>query len=472
MYNKITQNIVDKLIAISGAANVITDRARMEDYSHDEYSLPAIKFYPEVIVKPRSTEEISEIMKLASAERIPVTPRGGGTGLCGACVPVHGGILMMFENMNKVLEVDTDNLMVTVESGVMLRDMYKEINKAGLFFPPHPGDDTATIGGVISTNAGGTRAVKHGVTRNFVRGMEIVLPDGSICTLGGKLMKNSTGYSLLNLIIGSEGTLAIVTKAVINLIPVPKHMVTLVAPFENLNDAIHTVPRIIQNKIIPLAIEFIEKDVIPITEKYLDKKWPVHQGKSDLMIMIDGSSEEELFGIAEQVGELCTANKAIDVFIADTHEKQETILTMRSNFYEAIKPHLVELLDICVPISKIAEFVSDVHAIADKYGLWLPVYGHAGDGNVHVHIMDAKLDKDDKWIIMDKPEFEKKYVPLRNELHMQGGKYNGIISGEHGIGYVKKDYLAETLGPVQVGLMKRIKSVFDPQNILNPDKIF
>ncbi|MBU0951762.1 MAG: FAD-binding oxidoreductase [Elusimicrobia bacterium] len=472
MYKKIETEIIEKLKNIVGTGNIILEKEKMEDYSHDEYAVPEIKKYPEVVVKPKTTEEVSAVLKLANENNFPVTARGGATGLCGACVPFYGGVVLSLENMNKVVEVDTNNLMVVVEAGTTLKDMYKEINKANLFFPPHPGDESATIGGVIATNAGGSRAIKYGVTRNFVRGLEVVFADGSIAKLGGKLMKNSTGYSLQNLLIGSEGTLGVVTKATINLLPLPKYLLTLIIPYEDLHSAIQTVPLLFQNKIMPLAIEFIEKDIIPISENYLDKKWPVSQGKADLMIIIESTSDTELMKIAEQISEVCLANSAIDVFIAESAEKQETILAIRGIFYEALKSHTIEMLDITVPISEIANFVDEVNKISKKYNMWFPIYGHAGDGNVHIHIMNANLKGVDTWEPLDAEYFKKNFNAVKEEIYSAGHKLAGIVSGEHGIGLVKKDLLYKYSNPKEIELMKSIKKAFDPNSILNPGKIF
>jgi len=457
MYKKIDSNIIERIKKIVGYKNVITNKEKMEDYTHDEYSLYLIKNYPEVVIKPRNSKEISEILKLANLENFPVTPRGGGTGLCGGCVPIKGGVVLSLENMNKILEIDKDNLVIVLEPGVRLMDLYEKVEESDLFFPLHPGDESANVGGIIATNAGGARAIKYGVTRNFVRGLEVVLPDGDIINVGGKVMKDCTGYNLMNLFIGSEGTLGIITKAIIRLLPKLKMITTLVIPYDNLYDAIKTVPEIIRNLIIPLGIEFIEKEVIPPTESYLGKKWPTKLGNAYLMIIIDSSTEEELDSLCEKVADICTSNKAIDVLIADSKERQKDILDIRSNIYEALKNETIEILDITVPPSKIADYVKEVHKVSKKYNIWLPCYGHAGDGNVHTNIM-----KSYKW--------EEKYPIIRERLHKIGIELGGVISGEHGIGFVKKEYLS-MIGEKKIELFRRIKRAFDPNNILNPGKI-
>jgi len=469
-YKRIEEITVGKLKEILGEENLIWEPDKMSDYSHDEFALESIRKLPEVVVKPRDREEVSQILKLANKEKFPVTPRGGATGLVGSCVPLYGGLVLSLENMNKVLEVDTENLMAVVEAGVPLMEFYKKIEEEGLFFPPHPGEESAQIGGVIATNAGGSRAVKYGVIRNFVKGLEVVLPKGEIIEIGGKIMKDSAGYSLLNLMIGSEGTLGVITKATISLLPPPRAMLTLVAPFNSVRDAIKTVPMIIKSKTIPMAIEFVEKEPILVTEEYLQKRWPCHEGEAYLMVIIDGPSEEELMHLAESVAELCTANNALDVFVADTKERQDNILNIRSQIYEALKPYTIEILDITVPRAEIADHVEKVHEIADKYGVWLPTYGHAGDGNVHTHLMKVKF-KEGK-IEETKEEWEEKYLQVRKELHIDGLNRGGTISGEHGIGIVKKEYLCMALGKVHIDIMRGIKKILDPENILNPGKIF
>ncbi len=471
MYKKVTQEIVKKLEKIVGQKNLIFDPERMEDYSHDEFSLRDIARMPEVVVKPGKTEEVAEVLHLANEEKIPVTPRGGATGMAGGCVPFYGGIVLSLENMNRIIEVDLDNQMAVVEAGVMLSEFYEAVEEAGLFFPPHPGEESAMIGGVIATNAGGARAVKYGVIRNYVRGLEVVLPTGSVIHLGGKLMKSSTGYSLLNLIIGSEGTLGIVTKATIQLMPSPQVTRSLIIPYDELEKAIETVPLMIRKKILPLAVEFVPLEVIQITEEFLKKRWPCTQGSTHLLIILDASSEDEIDRLSEAVAEVCLEKGALDVYVADNPKKQEEVLDIRSKIYEAIKAHTLEILDIVIPRAEIARHVKKVQEVSEKYEIWLPTFGHAADGNVHTHIMSARFEggkiiplPEEKW----KTQFEK----VREELYKDCKSRGGVISGEHGIGIVKKSYLPYVLDKETIELMRGIKTHFDPQNILNPGKIF
>ena len=468
-FGKVDQSIIELLTGIVGGSNVITDKEKLVDFCGDEFPLEEIRHFPDVVVKPADSGQVSKIAALANEKKIPLTVRGGGTGLCGGCVPMFGGIVVSFAAMNKVVEIDTDNLMAVVEPGLTLQDFYKALEGTGLFFPPHPGDEGATMGGVIAANAGGARAVKYGVIRNFVRGLEVVFADGAVTTLGGKLMKSSTGYSLLNLMIGSEGTLGIVTRAVISLSPEPGAMYTLVAPFSDLHTAIKAVPTIIRNRILPMAVEFVERDSIAVTEDFMNKKWPCTGGSADLMIIIDGSNEDEVMAQAERVADLCTAAGALDIFVADNKEKQRTILELRSNIYEAMRTNMLEILDVTVPRATIAEFVEAIHGIEQELCMWLPTFGHAADGNVHTNIMKARW-KDGVWTEI--PGWEKAYPVARQKIHDLGRQFGGIVSGEHGIGIVKKEYLAGFLDASQMRLMREIKRLFDPRGILNPGKIF
>lgn len=470
-YRKVSEQVIRELQRITGEKKVIIEPEKKMDYSHDEFSLPGIAEEPEVVVKPESPEEVSEILRLANREKIPVTPRGGATGLCGGCVPIYKGIVLSLEDMNRIVEVDKPNQMIVAEPGVMLMDFYTQVEDAGLFFPPHPGDETAMMGGVIAANAGGARAVKYGVVRNYVRGLEVVLPSGDIVHLGGKFMKSSTGYSLLNLMIGSEGTLGIITKATLQLMPCPQVSRSLIIPYDELEQAIDTVPDLIGQKILPLAVEFIPREVIKITEEFLRKQWPVTMGRTYLLIILDASSEEEMDKLSEEVAEICLTHQALDVFVADSPSKQHLVLEIRSMIYEAIKSHTLEILDIAVPRAEIAKHVRRVQEVSEKYGVWLPTFGHAADGNVHTHIMKANYENGEI-VPLPEEDWKSKFEKIRGELYSDCKERGGVISGEHGIGIVKKPYLSYVLEKETIDLMRGIKKLFDPHNILNPGKIF
>ncbi len=327
------------------------------------------------------------------------------------------------------------------------------------------------IGGMIATNAGGSRAVKYGVLRNSVRGLKVVTAAGEVLDLGGKLVKNSTGYSLMHLFIGSEGTLGVITQAIIQFRTKPALTRSLVIPFASLETAIDTVPALFAKGIVPLALEFVPLDVIRITEAHLRRTWPCHSGETHLFIVLDAVCENEMDRESEAVAETAMEMGAIDVFIADTPAKQENVLTIRSKIYEAVKAHTVEILDICVPRAEIPAHVRKVREVAAKYGVWLPTFGHAGDGNVHTHIMKARY-VNGSLEPMAEAEWRASFEAVRAELYADGRARGGVISGEHGIGLVKKPYLAASLSPAQIEIMRGIKRVLDPRGILNPGKIF
>jgi glycolate oxidase len=471
MDNKLTPDLLRRLAAIVGPEDVISDREKMEDYSHDEFSLQDIRRYPDAVVKPERTEEIAAILRLADEKGLPVTPRGGATGLCGGCVPVLGGIVLSLEKMCRIIEIDRENQMAVVEPGVMLGDFIAAVEEAGLSFPPHPGDESAMVGGLIATNAGGSRAVKYGVIRSYVRGLEVVLPRGDVIRLGGKIVKSSTGYSLLHLMIGSEGTLGVITRCIIQLLPAAPLTRSLVIPFEDVDGAVETVPLLMSRKIMPLAVEFIEQEVIRVTEEFLNKRWPARAGRTSLLIILEASSEEEMDRLSQEVAEVCLEKGALDVFIADTAKKQELVLEIRSKIYEAIKSGTIEILDISIPRAEIPAHVRRVREVAQEYGIWLPTFGHAADGNVHTHIMKARYEGGEL-VPVPEEDWRNKVEKVRRDLYADAKKRGGVISGEHGIGSVKKPFLSLALDDVQIDLMKGLKRLFDPRGILNPGKIF
>ncbi|NFH89957.1 FAD-binding protein [Clostridium botulinum] len=434
-----------------------------EDYSHDE--LGGIKKMPDIVVQAISTEEVSKIMKYAYENSIPVTPRGSGTGLVGAAVPIKGGIVIDLCRMNKILEIDEENLTLTLEPGVLLMEIGKYVEEFDLFYPPDPGEKSATIGGNISTNAGGMRAVKYGVTRDYVRGLEVVMPNGEVVQLGGKVVKNSSGYSLKDLLIGSEGTLGIVTKAILKLLPLPKKSLSLLIPFPTLEKAIDTVPKIIKSKTIPTAIEFMQREAILAAEEFLGKSFPDKSSDAYLLLTFDGNSTEEIEKAYENVANICLDAEAIDVFISDTEERQESIWSARGCFLEAIKALTTEMdeVDVVVPRNKIGEFVKFTHELESKFNIRIKSFGHAGDGNLHIYILKDQLE-DNIW--------HEKLELVMKDMYDKSKELKGQVSGEHGIGFAKKPYLKESLSNDVLSVMEGIKLAFDPKNILNPGKIF
>ncbi len=465
MYKKIDIKDKEALVSFLGGddSRVFTDGNIKEEYSHDE--LGGTESFPEIVCVVKSTDEVSAIMKYAYDNEIPVTVRGSGTGLVGSCVPIMGGILLDMSTMNHVLELDEDNLTLTVEPGMLLMEILAYVEERGLFYPPDPGEKTATVGGNISTNAGGMRAVKYGVTRDYVRGLTAVLPDGRVIKVGGKVVKNSSGYSLKDLLVGSEGTLAVITECVLKLLPLPKKTISLLIPFPTLDDAISTVPKIIKAKAIPTAIEFMQREVIRDSEAYLGTSFPDKQGDAYLLLKFDGNSKEEIESIYENVAEICLENGAIDVLISDTEERDESIWKARGSFLEAIKgsTSYMDEVDVVVPRNRVSELVKYCHSLEKEVDIRIKSFGHAGDGNLHVYILKDDLS-DAEWERRMRICMERMY----DKAHEMGGK----VSGEHGIGFAKRPYLIESSDETELELMRGIKRAFDPKNILNPGKIF
>ncbi len=462
MYNKVTNEDIQKLIAIAGDGNVICGDDISPDYGHDE--LGGIEKMPEVLVRVHTTEEISEIMKRASERTIPVTVRGSGTGLVGSAVPVEGGILLETTQMNKILELDPDTLTVTVQPGVLLMELAAFCEENDFLYPPDPGEKSATIGGNISTNAGGMRAVKYGVTRDYVRGLTVVMPNGEIMHLGGKIAKNSSGYSLKDLVVGSEGTLCIITEAILKLVPLPKISVSLLVPFPDMKSAIESVPKIFGSKVTPTAIEYMSRDTILFSENYLGKKFPDTKNDAYILLTFDGNTDEQVEADMKAVADLCLEIGALDAYIVDTEERKKSVWSARGAFLEAIKASTPEMdeCDVVVPVNKVDDFIKFTHALADEMKVRIPSFGHAGDGNLHIYICRDELD-DQAW--------EEVLTKCFDRMYEKAEEFGGLVSGEHGIGYAKKEYLKKQYGSGQIELMKGIKNVFDPKNILNPGKI-
>ncbi|MBE6635915.1 MAG: FAD-binding oxidoreductase [Ruminococcaceae bacterium] len=462
MYNKINSDDISVLRSIVGDSEVLVGDSISEDYSHDE--LGDVKKMPDVLVRVHTTEEVSAVMKHAWARSIPVTVRGSGTGLVGAAVPIEGGILLETTKMNKILSLDKNNLSVTVQPGVLLMELAAFAEENDFLYPPDPGEKSATIGGNISTNAGGMRAVKYGVTRDYVRALTVVMPNGDILNLGATVAKNSSGYSLKDLIIGSEGTLAIICEAVLKLLPLPKVSVSLLVPFPDMKTAIEAVPKIIRSKIIPTAIEYMSRDTILFSESYLGKKFPDTKNDAYILLTFDGNSDAQVAADMNTVAELCLEIGAKDAYIVDTDERKKAVWSARGAFLEAIKASTTEMdeCDVVVPVDKVDAFIKYTHELADELKIRIPSFGHAGDGNLHVYICRDELSESD-WRSTLKLCFDRMYEKAES--------LGGLVSGEHGIGYAKKEFLKKQLGDAQILLMQGIKKVFDEKNILNPGKI-
>ena len=462
MYNRVTDADIAALQEISGKANVFLGDDINPDYAHDE--LHSISQMPEVLVRVHTTEEVAAVMKLAWERTIPVTVRGSGTGLVGAAVPIHGGILLETTKMNRILALDEDNLTVTVQPGVLLMDLAAFTEEHDFLYPPDPGEKSATIGGNISTNAGGMRAVKYGVTRDYVLALTVVLPNGEIQTFGASVAKNSSGYSLKDMIIGSEGTLAIICEAVLKLVPLPKVSLSLLVPFPDMKKAIEAVPQIIRAKVTPTAVEYMSRDTILFSENYLGKKFPDTKNDAYILLTFDGNTQAQVDRDLSTVAELCLNMGATDAYIVDTEERKKSVWSARGAFLEAIKASTPEMdeCDVVVPGNRVDIFIKYTHELADELGVRIPSFGHAGDGNLHVYICRDQLsDKD--WENVKQVCFDRMYA--------KAAELGGLVSGEHGIGFAKKEYLRRHLDPTPIKLMQGIKQVFDEKNILNPGKI-
>jgi len=456
------EKVINRLKEIVGDEWVVTALEQKERYLQDETE-PLLKLEPNkesVVVKPENSNEISRIMKLANEEKVPVIARGGGTGVVNGAVPIQPSIVISLERFNKIIEVDEDNLMVTCEAGVTLRDLLDRLNQVeGLFFPVHPGDEGAQIGGMVATNAGGVRAIRHGIMRNHVKGLEVVLPTGEILNLGGKLIKNVAGYETLHFMVGSEGTLGIITKVILRLYPEPKYSATLLFSFDDRKEAIKIVPQILKKGLDPLAIEYIDREMAELSAKQLGLTWPAKKGKVDIMVILSEFKENDLYDKSVAIDEIAKEFNCVDSIIAETKKDQEDILAIRSNIYEATKHLIVDALDMAVPPANIADFMEDLDSIYKKYGLSFSAYGHAGDGNIHTYVYKVNGEK---------PAY---YEETLEEFYKAAVKYGGTMSAEHGTGKLRKKYLHLQFSDKEIELWKGIKKVFDPNGILNPGTI-
>ena len=462
-FKKVDEKDIEILKSFVSKDRIFVHDEIHSDYSHDEMTIYG-KQEPEVVIQIKNATEAANIMKYASENNIAVTPRGAGTGLCGGCVPLEGGIVLNTSLMNQILEIDPNTMSITVEPGVLLMEVQEAVKKAGFLYAPDPGEKSATVGGNVMTNAGGMRAVKYGVTRDYVRGLEVVTPTGEILELGGKVAKNSSGYSLLHLMIGSEGTLGIVTKIIMKILPSPKKMTSLLIPFDSLGAALKTVPEIMKLPEVATTIEFMEKEVLDDAQEYLGKEFPNRHYPAYLIVSYSGNSQAHIESMLDMASKCAMENNALDVYLSDTEERQETIWNARGAFLEAIKNSTTEMdeCDVVLNIDKVAEFVEYTRECSKKYNVRIRSFGHAGDGNLHVYICKDNLD-DETW--------KNTVHEVMDGFYEKARALNGQVSGEHGIGHAKKKYLQESVGQVQMNLMKNIKQVFDPQGILNPGKI-
>ena len=467
-YNRITPEITAQLKAVVGEKRFFEGESIDPNYAHDEMPIYG-KYYPEVAVDVESTEEVSEIMKICSANRIPVTCRGAGTGLVGGCVPLAGGVVLCTRRMNRILEYDMDNLVVRIQPGVLLKDLAADALTHGLMYPPDPGEKTATVGGNISTNAGGMRAVKYGVTRDYVLALTVVLADGRIIELGKSVCKTSSGYSLLHLMIGSEGTLGIITEMTMKLIPNPLCDISCLVPFRDVESCIHFVPKIKMANLDPQSIEFMDADIVTSSAAFTGNPiFPETVNNEDVgasvLVTFVGSDEDELDQKLIRLGKIAEDAGALDVLVVATTSTKKAAWSARSSFLTAIEAdtRLIDEMDVVVPVDKIPAFLIYIRKLGEEGGIRIRNFGHAGDGNLHIYCCSNDLEE---------AEFKKRVKIIMDKAYTKCAELEGQVSGEHSIGHAKMVYLKESVGEDVFKLMGEIKKVFDPNYILNPGKV-
>ncbi|SLM18156.1 FAD linked oxidase domain protein [uncultured spirochete] len=467
IYNHINKEIISELIQIAGERNVLVDPARIEAFSHDETSKEEYGHMPDVVVTPQSTTAVAEIVRLANRTRIPVTPRGAGSGLSGGAIPVYGGIVLSLEKMNRVREIDYDNLTMTVETGIVTNEINNLVKDKGLFYAGYPMSlETCTLGGNIAENAGGGKAIKYGVTSRYILGLEFVTPAGEVVWLGGKLAKDVTGYDLVHLIVGSEGTLGIATAAIIKLIGLPAAKSDLLVLFHSPQEAISCVPIILSKGLIPTAIEFMDRRSVETSCAYLNENLPYAECGAMLLIEMDGRNPALVESETEAVGDLCMEQGAIEVYVADNRTTQERLWAIRRNIAEAFKVYcpVQSLEDIVVPPAAIPAVIPELDRISEQFGITIPCYGHAGDGNLHATLVKAPGMPLEDWQRIEPQALAALYEAIT--------KLGGKISGEHGIGLKRKEFMKKFMIPTELELLKTIKRAWDPNLIMNPGKIF
>jgi glycolate oxidase len=457
----ISETAKQLFIQIVGRENYDDSKAGRLVYSYD--ATPQFQAIPDAVMAPRNTKEVSEIVKVCAEHRIPIVPRGSGTNLCAGTCPIEGGIVLLFKHMNRILEIDEDNLTATVQPGVITLDLIKSVEEKGLFYPPDPSSmKISTIGGNINENSGGLRGLKYGVTRDYVLGLEAVLANGDVIRTGGKLAKDVAGYDLTRLLVGSEGTLGIITEATLKLVPMPEAKKTMLALYQDLEAAARSVSKIIASKIIPATLEFLDQPTLRVVEDYAQIGLPTDV-KAVLLIEQDGT-REVVEREMRQIERICKEEQAVSVQLARSEQEADALRTARRSALSALarlRPTTI-LEDATVPRSEIAKMVTAINEIAEKYRVMICTFGHAGDGNLHPTCpTDARDDE----------EMERVEAAFA-EIFAKAIELGGTITGEHGVGAMKAPYLEWKLGKEGVEVMQAIKRALDPYNIMNPGKVF
>lgn len=469
-YGRITADFHEQIQSIVGADNYFVDEETLKIHASDETEDHV--FMPQIVVMPGTATEVADVLKLCNQHHIPVTPRGGGTGLSGGALPVKGGVVVAMKRFNKILEIDELNLQATVEPGVITEVFQDAVKEKGLFYPPDPSSKgTCFLGGNLGENAGGPKAVKYGVTRDYVLNVQVALVTGEVIWTAANVLKNSTGYNLTQLMCGSEGTLGIITKIVFKLRPYPKKDVTLLVPFTTAEEACRAISGIYIAGITPSGMEFVERDAIEITMKYVDQvlSAPVSIALPDninahLIIELDGNDEEVLMRDAEKVVEVLENYQTGEVYFAQSAEEKEGLWRLRRNVSPAVNAYsLTKAEDVVVPRGNLPALITAIKQIGKQYGFNSVCFGHVGDGNLHVNILKEELD-DAYWNNEVNQGIE--------DIFKAVIKLGGTLSGEHGIGIAKRPYMHLAMHEKNLELMRGIKKVFDPNGILNPDKIF
>lgn len=468
-YASVTPETAERLAALCGKSHVIyRDPERLEPYSHDEIPGSRYRHVPEAVVRPGSTKEVAAIVRLANEKNLPVTPRGAGSGLSGGAVPVFGGIVIAFDRMNRILELDAANMMIVVEPGVIANDINEFLKPHGLFYAGYPMSvETCQIGGNVAENAGGGKAVKYGVTARYVLGLETVLPDGRIVELGGKLLKDVTGYNLIPLMTGSEGTLGIFTKIILKVIPRPKFQFDLLALFSDSPSAVAAVPAmIVGSGITPVSIEFMDGPAFRQGCVYLNETLPFQDAGAVLLVSVDGNDPERLSDECETLGDYLRQGGAGEIYVADTAANSERVWKIRRSIPEAFSLAFPRQSgeDIVVPCAAIPKIVEECALLSKKYGVAIPCYGHAGDGNLHGRVCAPAEWSDEKW--------DRELPVILRELYRVVAQEGGRISGEHGIGCKRMAYMDSVVSKDYLDMLRAIKMALDPNGIMNPGKIF